>query len=110
MLHSLLLEHTNEPHFVIFIDEIDRLIPGEDTELAAGFEGYSDLLSMLRGVSQRGLPLTFVVVGVQPHINRKAQLGGVENAGFSIFEEYFLPPLDREECDVTVSTSAKKWA
>jgi ligand-binding sensor domain-containing protein len=108
VLYRILLTQTPDPRFVIFIDEIDRLIPGEDVELAAGFEGYNDLLSMLRGVSQTGLPLTFVVIGVQPQINRRAQLAGTENAGFSVFEEYFLPPLDREECDLMVSTIGHK--
>jgi hypothetical protein len=107
-LQQILARHTPEPRFVIFIDEIDRLIPGEDAELAAGFEGYGDLLSTLRGISQTGLPLTFIVIGVQAHINRKAQLAGMENAGFSVFEEYFLPPLERDECDLMVSTIGRK--
>jgi hypothetical protein len=107
-LHRVLRNQIQEPRFVIFVDEIDRLIPGEDMDLAAGFEGYNDLLSTLRGISQTGLPLTFVVIGVQAHINRKAQLAGTENAGFSVFEEYFLPPLEREECDLMISTIGRK--
>ena len=103
-LYELLRSHAPNPRFVIFVDEIDRLIPGEDVDLVAGFAGYNDLLATLRGIQQLGLPLTFVAVGISPNINRKAQFAGLENAGFNLFKEYFLPPLSREECDQMVIT------
>lgn len=103
-LYEVLRSHAPNPRFVIFVDEIDRLIPGEDIDLVAGFAGYNDLLATLRGIQQLGLPLSFVAVGISPDINRKAQLAGLENAGFNLFKEYFLPPLSREECDQMVVT------
>ena len=98
-LHEVLATQTNEPRFVVFIDEIDLLIPGEDSTRATGFAGYGDLLASLRGLSQQGMPLTFVVVGIRARINRAGQLAGVENAGFQMFRELFLPPMPPVECN-----------
>jgi hypothetical protein len=39
-----------------------------------------------------------VVAGLRADVNRMASIGGVENAGFNIFTELFLPPLDALEC------------
>jgi hypothetical protein len=99
VLHRTLLNTISSPRFVIFIDEIDRLIPAEDFNRVPGFSSYNDLLTTLRGLCQQGLPLTFVVIGIQPNINRKAKLAGLENAGFHLFREMFLPPLTHVECD-----------
>jgi ligand-binding sensor domain-containing protein len=102
-LHSALAQRVKDAHFVVFIDEIDRLIPGEDASWATGFAAYNDLLAALRGLSQGGIPLTFVVAGVRARINRTALLAGVENPGFQMFRELFLPPLSRSECDQMVT-------
>ncbi len=97
-LKDALIASDIDPNFVIFLDEIDRLIPGEDDERAPGFVGYGDILSTIRGLSQQGVSLSFVAIGVRSRINRVSQFGGVENAGFQIFRELFLPPMNQEEC------------
>jgi len=102
VLHGVLSDCSPNPRFVIFIDEIDRLIPGEEGRSASLGESNS-LLMALRGLSQGGLPLTFVGIGVQARINRQAQIAGVENAGFQMFHELFLPPMTRPECDQMIN-------
>jgi hypothetical protein len=99
ILYESLLTYTLSPRFVLFIDEIDRLIPGDDYHRVPGFSNYNDLLTTLRGLFQQGFPLTFVVIGIQSEINRKAKLAGSENAGFHLFRELFLPPMVKTECD-----------
>jgi len=101
-LYKSLLKYTNSPRFVIFIDEIDRLIPSEPYIVSSGFSNCNDLITTLRGLSQQGIPLTFIVVGIQAHINRKALLAGIENAGFQMFRELHLAPMTRDECDQMV--------
>lgn len=98
-LHDALATQTNDPRMVIFIDEIDLLIPGPHQNRSTGFSDYSDVLSSLRGISQQGLPLTIVVVGINAHINREGELAGELNALFQIFYEMFLPPMTKDECN-----------
>lgn len=102
-LHTTLAQEIPNPRFAIFIDEIDRLVPGENESQAVGFAGYKDILALLRGLSQQGFPLTFVVIGIHARINRAAQLAGVENAGFRMFHELFLPPMTEDECNQMIN-------
>lgn len=90
-LYQALKSEIDYPRFIIFIDEVDRL-------LMSDFKDYGDFLLTLRDISQRGQFLNFAVVGLQPRINREVQIAGFDNVGFQMFEEFFLPPLTKEGC------------
>lgn len=107
------------PHILLLLDEIELMIParvsrgssdGETPESSGssesmgspGFEGHQDFFRHLRGLYQQERFVVSAVVGASPAICRTASWNGRDNPVFQFYDEVFLAPLDRSECDQMV--------
>lgn len=107
------------PHVLLLLDEIELMIParvsrgssGAETPDAnglsesagsPGFEGHQDFFRHLRGLYQQERFVVSAVVGASPAICRTASWNGRDNPVFQFYDEVFLAPLDRSECDQMV--------
>lgn len=80
---------------VVILDEIEKMFPAADGKV--GFRGYDDLLSYLRGLSQKYSSLSIMVVGVNPHIAEAQLLGKSQNPMFGFFSIKYAPPMSLDE-------------
>ena len=107
------------PHILLLLDEIELMIPArvsrgssvaETSESSGssestgspGFEGHQDFFRHLRGLYQQERFVVSAVVGASPAICRTASWNGRDNPVFQFYDEVFLAPLDRSECDQMV--------
>jgi tetratricopeptide (TPR) repeat protein len=85
------------PLLAIFLDEIEHIVPTEDDEKT--LELYIHLMDSLRGLHQETQSLSLLVAGVHPGIARDNYFWGTQkNPMHQVIKEYFLPPLDRDDC------------
>jgi hypothetical protein len=85
-----------KPRLIILLDEIERLLP---TFLGkAGFGGFFDFFSYLRGVSQEHSEFILIITGANASLSETAQLDRRDNPVFNYFKEVYLPPLEPVEC------------
>jgi len=90
------------PKVVLLLDEIERILP---TGLGkAGFEGFFDFFSYLRGVSQETPDMVVMVTGANAAIVEISQFEGRDNPVFNYFQEIYLQLLDIEECSTMMRT------
>jgi cold shock CspA family protein len=88
------------PKVVFLLDEIERLLP---TGLGkAGFSGFFDFFSYLRGVSQEFDDFVLIVTGANALITEAAQFDGRDNPVFNYFSEVYLQLLEPQECSLMV--------
>jgi hypothetical protein len=90
---------------ILILDEIEKLFPTPDGR--AGFSGYDDLLSYLRGMSQKYESLRIMVVGVNPHIAEAQLLGKSQNPMFGFFTIKYAPPMNFDEVKEMVKKLGK---
>jgi cold shock CspA family protein len=88
------------PKIVILLDEIERLLP---TQNSPGFSDFVDFLAYLRGRSQQDSNFVPILTGANPAVCEVSQWAGRDNPVFKFFKEMFLPPLEKLECDEMVS-------
>jgi hypothetical protein len=85
-----------KPRLIILLDEIERLLP---TFLGkAGFGGFFDFFSYLRGVSQEHSEFILIITGANASLSETAQFDRRDNPVFNYFKEVYLPPLEPVEC------------
>jgi hypothetical protein len=98
LLREILMrrEETQPVKALLLLDELEKILPqpGE----AAGWEGYADFFTYLRGVAQETGFLVSVVAGANPRICEEAQFEGQDNPVFQFYQQMYLPPLERHEC------------
>ena len=87
------------PHVLLLLDEIELMVPTRGTP---GFEGYQDFFRHIRGLYQQERFVVSAVVGASPAVCRTATWDGRDNPVFQFYDEVFLAPLDRTECDQMV--------
>ncbi|MGB7722724.1 MAG: cold shock domain-containing protein, partial [Bryobacteraceae bacterium] len=86
------------PKVVLLLDEIERLLP---TRLGkAGFEGFFEFFSYLRGIAQENQEFVVTVTGANAAVSEAAQFQGRDNPVFNYFKEVYLQLLELSECAV----------
>ena len=84
------------PRVVFLIDEIERILPSSLGK--AGFEGFFEFFSYLRGVAQENREFVVTVTGANAAICETAQFQGRDNPVFNYFKEVYLQLLEFPEC------------
>jgi tetratricopeptide (TPR) repeat protein len=94
-------ESTNRqlPHVLLLLDEIELMVPHGETP---GFKGHQDFFRHIRGLYQQEGFIVSAVVGATPTVCRTPTWDGRDNPVFQFYDEVFLAPLDRQECDQMV--------
>jgi hypothetical protein len=87
------------PHVLLLLDEIELMIPAGGSP---GFEGHQDFFRHIRGLYQQERFIVSAVVGAVPTVCRAPSWEGRDNPVFQYYDEVFLAPLDRAECDQMV--------
>jgi len=88
-----------DARILLVLDEIERLIPHAGY---AGFAGFQEFFRLIRGMYQQRRQVVSAVVGADPTLCRLGKWGGLDNPVFQYYDEIFLAPLDRAECDAMV--------
>lgn len=84
------------PRVVFLIDEIERILPSSLGK--AGFAGFFEFFSYLRGVAQENREFVVTVTGANASICETAQFQGRDNPVFNYFKEIYLQLLEFPEC------------
>jgi hypothetical protein len=79
------------------VDELEKMLPIKGIQ--DGFTGYIDFFGYIRGLSQEEGTLVSIVTAANPSITEDPQWGGQDNPVFKFYQELFLPPFQRSECD-----------
>ena len=90
LLHKLL---GGDERLLLILDEVDRLLPsGSDP----GYEGFATFFGQLRAANQGLKVLDFILVGVDPAINRRDRWGDRDNELYRALREVWMPPMRPE--------------
>jgi tetratricopeptide (TPR) repeat protein len=93
------LQNRPMPHVLLLLDEIELMVPFGGSP---GFKGHQDFFRHIRGLYQQESFIVSAVVGATPTVCRTATWDGRDNPVFQFYDEVFLAPLDRQECDQMV--------
>ena len=88
-----------DARILLVLDEIERMIPHDGHP---GFQGFQEFFRLIRGMYQQRRQVVSAVVGADPTLCRLGKWEGVDNPVFQYYDEVFLAPLDRGECDAMV--------
>lgn len=88
-----------QPRVLLLLDEIELLLPSEQGK---GFFGFEDFFGQIRGLYQQEGFILSGVIGADPNACRAGKWGDRDNPIFQYYDEIFLSPLDRSECDQMV--------
>jgi hypothetical protein len=89
-LHATLESAGGEHPLLLILDEVERLLP---SGRAPGLEGFETLLGQLRVANQQSRILDFVLVGVDPAINRRERWQDCDNELYLALREVWMPPM-----------------
>jgi cold shock CspA family protein/tetratricopeptide (TPR) repeat protein len=89
-------EYSPRPKVVLLLDEIERLLPNKLGK--AGFEGFFEFFSYLRGIAQENPEFVLMVTGANAAVSEAAQFQGRDNPAFNYFKEVYLQLLEFNEC------------
>ncbi|MBN1933967.1 MAG: hypothetical protein JW934_04860 [Anaerolineae bacterium] len=78
---------------LLILDEVDRLLPAGDDP---GYEGFASFLGQLRAANQNLKLLDFIVIGVDPGVNRRDKWGERDNELYQALCEIWMPPMEAE--------------
>jgi len=92
-------ENRPMPQVLLLLDEIELMVPYGGSP---GFKGHQDFFRHIRGLYQQETFIVSAVVGATPTVCRTAMWDGRDNPVFQFYDEVFLAPLDRQECDQMV--------
>lgn len=87
-----------KPKVVILLDEVERLLP--TTLGKAGFTGFFDFFSYLRGVSQENKDFVLIITAANPLVSEAPQFDARDNPVFNFFNEIYLQLLEPSECSL----------
>jgi hypothetical protein len=90
-LRTLCQHIGNDERLLLILDEIDRLLPAGDDP---GYERFTTFLGQLRAANQGLKILDFIVVGVDPAVNRQDKWGERDNELYQALQEVWMPPMD----------------
>jgi len=93
-LHQALGEPGKKERMLLIVDEIDRLLPAGTTP---GYEGFAAFFGQLRAANQQARLLDFVVVGVDPTVNRRDRWDDHDNELYLALREVWMPPMAAED-------------
>ena len=88
-----------QPRVLLLLDEIELLVSNDQSK---GFVGFEDFFRQVRGLYQQEGFVLSGVVGADPNACRAGKWGDRDNPIFQYYDEIFLSPLDRSECDQMV--------
>jgi hypothetical protein len=87
-------------NIVLFLDEIEHLVPGETVDIREGaFSGVSRSFGMLRSISQERKNFSFGVCGITSSIVESDRLYGRPNPLYSWADPYYIGPLDKRDLE-----------
>jgi cold shock CspA family protein len=89
---------------LVLVDEVEIMLPMAGRK---GFKGYIDFFAYLRGISQQQGFLISIVTGANPAICEQPQWEGRDNPVFKFYQEIFLPPFEKRECDEMIQKLGK---
>ena len=98
-IKAMLEAQGQQPRVLLLLDEIELLLPHGQNK---GFAGYEDFFRQVRGLYQQEGFVLSGVVGADPSACRAGKWGDRDNPVFQYYDEVFLTPLDRTECDQMV--------
>ncbi len=78
---------------LLILDEVDRLLPAGDDP---GYEGFASFLGQLRAANQNLKLLDFILIGVDPGVNRRDKWGERDNELYQSLREIWMPPMEAE--------------
>jgi hypothetical protein len=90
LLHNTLNKPGKGERLLLVIDEIDRLIPSSKTP---GYEGFTALFGQLRAANQQEHLLDFIVIGVDPTLNRVERWNDQDNELYRALSEIWVPSM-----------------
>lgn len=88
---------------ILFMDEIEELLPSNEKN-EKPFQGYLEFLKVLRGLNQDKKLLIPVVSSVDSRFNQGRFADGKENPAYTMFVEFRLAGLSREDSDDLITT------
>ena len=100
-LLNLLASHNVPQRLVLCLDEIDEIVPSDDSS-DESIAAFRSLMGFLRGIATRFKALNLIVCGMNPPVNRANRWQGQSNPVFQSFHEVFLGPFRKEENDEMV--------
>jgi hypothetical protein len=90
-----------DERLLLILDEVDRLLPAGDDE---GYEGFSTFLGQLRAASQGLKLLDFILVGVDPSVNRRDKWRDRDNELYQALREVWVPAMDPEDAEEMIES------
>lgn len=93
-LSSSLGQVVDRERLLLIIDEVDRLLPSGQ---AHGYEGFDVFFGQLRAANQSEKLLDFIVVGVDPALNRIERLYDRENELYRTLREVWMPSMEMKD-------------
>ncbi|MBD2014388.1 ATP-binding protein [Microcoleus sp. FACHB-53] len=96
---KLLIEAGYQQPILLFLDEIERILPTE-VDPRERVEEFNAFFGVLRELSQIQQMLSLLIADVHPdfnRINQWSQVGVPTNPVFSFFKEVFVSPFSQEE-------------
>jgi len=96
---EVLTEAGYEMPVLVFLDEIERILPSE-IDSVERVEEFNALFGVLRALSQEQRKISLLVADVHPdcnRINQWKQNNVPTNPVFNFFKEFFLSPFSQEE-------------
>ena len=87
----------NIPRLGLFLDEVELAVPrsGAMSEQMIQFIRF---FRPLRGLIEENGRLSLAVASRIPSINRVSFVDGQQNPGYALFKEYYLGPLEKDDC------------
>ncbi len=82
-----------DERLLLILDEVDRLLPAGDDP---GYEGFTSFLGQLRAANQNLQILDFIVIGVDPSVNRRDMWQERDNELYQALHEIWMPPMDAD--------------
>lgn len=106
-LNKIVHGETSIKHLVIFLDELERILPVGKK----GKTGYIELFGLLRGLAQQydGY-VSNIVVAANASISDRGYLEGQENPVYAFYKSVFLEPLLPEECEQMIRTLGRQMS
>ena len=93
-LHAALGQPEARERSLLIVDEVDRLFPSGETP---GYEGFAAFFGQLRAANQQAHLLDFVVVGVNPALNRRERWQDTDNELYRALREVWMPPMSPQD-------------
>jgi len=93
-IHAALGRPREQERTLVIVDEVDRLPPAGGTP---GYEGFAALFGQLREANQQARMLDFLLVGVDPSLNRRERWTDHDNELYQALHEVWMPPMAADD-------------